>query len=159
MQSTRELGGQHAFNQCLGRDRPTKTGYWTRCRLSNPLVLGFESFVCDSSLGGMVSEYRLFVADRFHGHIPNRELAALISRRFDRPVRCYDPFVPNVAGIGWDGESHRLWMAVQVPGYSNCESMETFKAYLFDPVTMTIVRECGFLQSKDISVTNAMRSG
>jgi hypothetical protein len=107
-----------------------------------------KAFFVTSSNGGANGDYHLYVVDTFDGKLESRELTKLVSRDFGHPFRCGWKESPNVVGIGWVGNSHRLWVAAEVINHSNCDSFGTFRAYEVDPTEMRIVRSLNQLEAK-----------
>jgi hypothetical protein len=107
-----------------------------------------KAFFVTTSNGGAIGDYHLFVVDTFHGHLQSRDATEKIYKEFGHPFRCGWKESPNVAGIGWVGRTHHLWVAVEVINHSNCDSCGTFKAYEVDPATMTIGKTLNQLEAK-----------
>lgn len=107
-----------------------------------------KAFFVTTSNGGANGDYHLFVIDTFDGQLQSRDITGKIYQEFGHPFRCGWEESPNVAGIGWVGRTHHLWVAAEVISHSNCDSFGTFKAYEVDPATMTIVRTLDQLEAK-----------
>lgn len=111
-----------------------------------------RAFFVTSSDGGANGNYHLYLVDQFGGKLQNREITNLIYKQFGHPFRC-DPANrwferPNVAGIGWTGRSHQLWIAAEVVPHSVCDSFGTFRVFEFDPETNQVLRILGQLEAK-----------
>jgi hypothetical protein len=98
--------------------------------------------------GGAVGSYVLQVIARFDGRLASRDLTPLISKAFGRPVRCFDPERPNVAGVMWLRTSHRFIAAAETLNHSNCDSMGNFAAFDVDPYQMAVIDRMGQLEAK-----------
>lgn len=107
-----------------------------------------KAFFVTTSNGGANGDYHLFVIDIFDDQLQSRDLTEKIYQEFGHPFRCGWEESPNVAGIGWVGQTHHLWVAAEVVSHSNCDSFGTFKVYEVDPATMTIARTLDQLEAK-----------
>jgi hypothetical protein len=75
-------------------------------------------------------------------------LSTLIQEAFGHPVVCYAPSVPNVAAVKWLSPSQQLLVVAEVYPNSNCDSLGTFRAYVLDIATMSILKTLDQLQTK-----------
>jgi hypothetical protein len=107
-----------------------------------------EAFFITASDGGNVGNYHLLLYTDQNNSLVVRDFSPLIAKAFGNPVKCFDPEVPNIGGIGWQRGHGRLLLAAEIPPHSNCDSMGTFKAYQVDVVNMHIVDSYSQLAAK-----------
>lgn len=62
--------------------------------------------------------------------------------------KCFDPEIPNLAGIAWITSSKRLLIAAQVLPDSNCDMMGTFSAYEIQVPSGKIIKKYTQLEAK-----------
>jgi hypothetical protein len=75
-------------------------------------------------------------------------LSTLIQQTFGHPVVCNHPSPPNVAAVKWLTPSEQLLVVAEVYPNSNCDSLGTFRAYVLDIRTMSILKTLDQLQTK-----------
>ncbi|MGD0859581.1 MAG: hypothetical protein ABR912_09700 [Terracidiphilus sp.] len=107
-----------------------------------------KAFFVTTSNAGANGDYHLFVVGTFEGKMQGRDITERIYREFGHPFRCGWEESPNVAGIGWVGKTHHLWVAAEVVNHSNCDSFGTFKAYEVDPAAMAVVQTLDQIEAK-----------
>jgi hypothetical protein len=72
----------------------------------------------------------------------------VIQRAFGHPVECDYPEPPNVVGVAWLGNSHRVIIAAQIINHGICDSYGTFKAYEVSLPDLTLIRKYEQLVAK-----------
>jgi hypothetical protein len=98
--------------------------------------------------GGAIGRYLLRVIGQFGGLLEVKDLTALVTREFGRPVKCFEPEDPNVAGVTWLEQPGHMVAIAQVLPHSNCDAMGTFKAYEIAVETMQVVRQYSQQEAK-----------
>ena len=98
--------------------------------------------------GGAIGRYLLRVIGQFDGRVDVKDLTALVTAEFGRPVKCFDPEDPNVAGVTWLEQPGHIVAIAQILPHSNCDAMGTFKAYEVDVKTMEVVRRYSQKEAK-----------
>jgi hypothetical protein len=106
-----------------------------------------NALMLSTSNGGGNGIYDLILVDRFRGATRERNISALIRRRFGHPVRCDYPEPPNVAGIAWLPNGNLL-VAAEIVHHSVCDSYGTFAAYEVRPADTRIVRAYDQIEAK-----------
>jgi hypothetical protein len=67
------------------------------------------------------------------------EVTPVVHKVFGQPVKCDVPEPPNVAGIKWLEDSHRILVAAEIVHHSNCDSNGTFKLYAISVPDLEVV--------------------
>jgi hypothetical protein len=78
------------------------------------------------------------------------EPTPMIYEAFGHPVRCDTPEEPNVAGVSWDKDPHRLLVAAEIVSHSNCASNGTFEIYEISIPELKILKKYGQLEAKKL---------
>jgi len=78
------------------------------------------------------------------------EVTPVVYKVFGQPVKCDVPEPPNVAGIKWLDNSHRILVAAEIVHHSNCDSNGTFKLYELSVPGLEIVGNYDQLGAKKI---------
>lgn len=78
------------------------------------------------------------------------DLTPVVEKVFGHPVKCDVAEPPNVAGIKWLADSHRLLVAAEIVHHSNCDSNGTFKLYLVSVPDLRILGEYSQLKAKKL---------
>jgi hypothetical protein len=108
-----------------------------------------NAFLVTENSGGLMGSYLLTVVGRMNGHLTIRHLTKLVARKFGHSVRCFEPEVPNVAGLTWLGSSRELLAVAEILPHSNCDSMATFIAYSVDPWRSRVLKTYTQLEAKE----------
>lgn len=78
------------------------------------------------------------------------DLTPVVEKVFGHPVKCDVPESPNVAGIKWLTDSHRLLVAAEIVNHSICDSYGTFNLYLISVPDLRILGEYDQLKAKKL---------
>lgn len=62
--------------------------------------------------------------------------------------KCFDPEIPNLAGISWINGSKNLLIAAQILPHSNCDMMGTYSVYEIQLPSGKIIKKYTQLEAK-----------
>lgn len=108
-----------------------------------------RAFFLNYSNGGSVGEWEVRVYYPSRAAVQRVDPAPSVVRDFLLTYpKCFEPEMPNVAGIAWLKGSQRLLVATQVLPHSNCDSMGTFAVYEVEVLGAKILHRYGQLEAK-----------
>jgi len=108
-----------------------------------------KAFFLNYSDGGAVGNFHVVVfrlnEEGFTSYEPTQAAKADFLKNYPT---CFRPEEPNMAGIAWQENSHRLLISAEVLPHSNCDMMGTFSAYVVDADSGKVLAKHGQLDAK-----------